>query len=105
MYDEFTNFMKSTRDSFLSLAVVLVVYGFIERIFLPKQTKIVVEDGVPTELTVLGKKGNPKAVYVSSKKNHFNFRGAAVLCVISMLLTKFIQKYEEDHKISVKEDQ
>lgn len=104
MYDEFSNFIKSIRDSLLSLSIVLAVYGIIERLFLPKQTKIIVDDGVPAELTVLGKNGNPKAVYVSTEKHHINFRGAALLCIMAMLLNKFIQKYEEDHKVTVKED-
>lgn len=104
MYDEITNLLKSTRDTVLSLSIILAVYGIVERLFMPKQTKIIVDDGVPAELTVLGKKGNPKAVYVSSKKNHINFRGAAVLSTIALLLTKFINKYEEDHKVTVKED-
>lgn len=104
MYDEFSNLIKSIRDSLLSLSIVLAVYGIIERLFLPKQTKIIVDDGVPAELTVLGKKGNPKAVYVSTEKHHIKFRGAAILCIMAMLLNKFIQKYEEDHKVTVKED-
>ncbi len=104
MNEEITNFLKSVRDSFLSISIVLVLYGFIERFLLPKQTKIVVDEGVSAELVALGKKGNPKAVYVSSKKNHLNFRGAIVFCIIANLLTSFIKKYEEDHKISVRED-
>ena len=104
MYNDFTDFMKSVRDSLLSLSVVLALYGIIERLFMPKQTKIIVDDGVPAELTVLGKKGNPKAVYVSTEKHHIKFRGAILLGVLASFLSKFIQKYEEEHKVSIKED-
>lgn len=104
MYNDFTDFMKSVRDSLLSLSVVLALYGIIERLFMPKQTKIIVDDGIPAELTVLGKKGNPKAVYVSTQKHHIKFRGAILLGVLAYFLSKFIQKYEEEHKVSIKED-
>lgn len=104
MNNEITNFLKSVRDSLLSISIVLVLYGLVERFLLPKQTKIIVDDGVPAELTVLGKKGNPKAVYVSSKKNRINFRGAVFFCLAANILTKLIQKYEEEHKVSIKED-
>ena len=52
MYDEITNLLKSTRDTVLSLSIVLTVYGIVERLFMPKQTKIIVDDGVPAELTL-----------------------------------------------------
>ena len=104
MYDEFSNLIKSIRDSLLSLSIVLAVYGIIEGLFLPKQTKIIVDDGVPAELTVLGKNGNPKAVYVSTQKHHVKFRGAILLGIMAYCVNEFIKKYEEEHKGSVKED-
>lgn len=104
MYNDFTDFIKSVRDSLLSLSVVLALYGIIERLFMPKQTKIIVDDGVPAELTVLGKKGNPKAVYVSTQKHHVKFRGAILLGIMAYCINEFIKKYEEEHKVSVKED-
>lgn len=104
MNKEIMDFIKSVRDSLLSLSLVLAVYGIIERLFLPKQTKIIVDDGVPAELTVLGKKGNPKVVYVSSKKHHVNFRAALPLCIMAMLINKGIEKYEEEHKVTIKDE-
>ena len=104
MNKEIMDFIKSVRDSLLSLSIVLVVYGIIERFFLPKQTKIIVDDGVPAELTVLGKKDNPKVVYVSNKKHKVNFRGALPLIIMAMLINKGIEKYEEEHNVTIKDE-
>lgn len=101
MNKEIMDFIKSVRDSLLSLSLVLAVYGIVERLFLPKQTKIVVDEGVPAELTVLGKKGNPKVVYVSNKKHRVNFRGALLMGAAAVLIHKGIEKYEEEHKVTI----
>lgn len=96
-----TEMMKSVRDSFASLAIVLTVYGLVERFLLPKKTKIVVDEGIEAELVAIGKKGNPKAVYVSSKKNRINFRGAVIFSTLALVITKLIAQYEENHNITI----
>jgi|GEM_PF-6965014 len=96
MTKEITDMIKQVRDSFLALSVVLAVYGIVERFFLPKKTEIIVEEGIPAELTVLGKKGNPKAVYVSSKKHNLNMRGALIFGLFAFLIQKVVEKLEKD---------
>lgn len=84
------------RDNLLRGSLVMLAAGILSRIFSPKPTKITVQEGVPAELYVLGKKDNPKAVYVSTKKYRVNLFPPFLMLVAGIAAAVFKQKFDEN---------
>ncbi len=83
------------RNTFLKGAAAMLVSSIITRLFAPKQTTIVVDDGIPTELYTLGKKDNPKAVYLSTKKHKINLVPTVLFLIAAIASSVLKSKIEK----------
>lgn len=64
---------------FLTAAAVAAGAAIVERLFMPKPTKVVLDGDVPVQLYAVGKKGKrPQAVYVTTQKRQIHFKPAAM---------------------------
>lgn len=98
MENEITNIKETINEVqkyFLTMAACAFAAAVLERIFAPKQTKIVIDGDIPAQLYAIGKKGGKsKAVYVSTKKTKMRIKpavmflaGAAVIGYAKTLIT------------------
>ncbi|MCD7731631.1 MAG: hypothetical protein LUI05_09090 [Oscillospiraceae bacterium] len=87
------------KTTLLQGAAAALVSAVLAKILLPKPTKIIIDEGIPAELVTIGKKDNPKAVYVSSKKHSANIAPAVILAAAAVAVSAFKKRYDEDNNI------
>lgn len=80
-------------------AAVMLVTAVLAKLFLPKPTEIVIDEGIPAELITIGKKDNPKAVYVTTKKHRVNVIPALLMAAAAAVVAAVKKQYDSDNGI------
>lgn len=80
-------------------AAIMLVTAVLAKLFLPKPTTIVIDEGIPAELYTVGKKGNPKAVYVTTKKHRVNVIPAVLMAAAAAVVAVVKKQYDSDNGI------
>lgn len=92
--------LDDIKSALVKGAITAFVSAVIARIFAPKPSSIQVEEGIPTEIYTLGKRGNPKIVYVSTKKHHINLFPAIFMLAAAAGVSAAKKQLEETSVIS-----
>ena len=97
--------LREAAESFVSAAAASAAASLLAQlanaVFLPKKTEITVEGDVPAQLITLGKKNNPKAVYISTKKSRMNLMPALVLAASAFVVYRAIHSEDKDTDVHV----
>ena len=97
--------LREAAESFVSAAAASAAASLLTQItnalFLPKKTEIIVEGDIPAQLVTLGKNGNPKAVYVSSKKGKMDLMPAILMALAAFAVHKALESEDKDTNIHV----
>lgn len=99
METNISEMLRQLRDALFKSTAVMLVSSILSFIIAPRQTKITVDGGVPAQLMVLGKKDDPKAVYVSTKKHSVNIMPTLLMLAAAVGMCFVKQHYDDLNKI------
>lgn len=91
--------LGEVRNALFRSAAIMLVTAVLARLFLPKPTTIVVDEGIPAQLFTLGKSDNPKAVYVTTKKNRTNILPAVFTGAAAAIVAAAKKQYDSDNGV------
>lgn len=98
MENNISEMLGQLRDTLFKSTAAMLVSSILSFIIAPRQTKITVDGGVPAQLVVLGKKDDPKAVYVSTKKHSVNILPTLLMLAAAVGMCFVKQRYDDMNK-------
>lgn len=96
---EVSRLLGLIRDALLQSAVALIAASVLSFFLVPKQTEVIVDNGIPVQMMTLGGKDNPKAVYISTKKRKINPLPALFSIGAAAAAAIFKIKFDNDNNI------
>ncbi len=96
---EISRFMGELRSTFVKSALMALIGAAAARIFMPKPTEIIVDEGIQAQLVTIGKSGNPKAVYITNKEHKINLLPAFLMAAAAVAMTIVKDKYDKENNI------
>ena len=96
---EVSRLLGMIRDSLLQSALALTAASVLSFFLVPKQTEVIVDNGLPVQMMTLGGKDNPKAVYISTKKRKINPMPALLSVGAAVAAAVIKIKYDNDNNI------
>ena len=91
--------LTQAMESATVMAVNMFAAETVRAIFAPRPTKIMIENGVPANLTIAGKKGKPQAVYVTTKRLRANYAPALFFGAVAFGCYALMKYREKDVEI------
>lgn len=95
METNISELLGQLRDALFKSTAAMLISSILSFIIAPRQTKITVDGGIPAQLMVLGKKDDPKAVYVSTKKHSVNILPTLIMLAAAVGMCFVKQRYDE----------
>lgn len=95
MENNISDLLGQLRDTLFKSTAAMLASSILTFILAPRQTRITVDGGIPANLVVLGKKDDPKAVYVSTKKHSLNILPTLLLLAAAVGMCFVKQRYDD----------